>query len=212
MKKIKFILAALIISTAMFSQVGIQTATPSATLDIVSSGSTNTTKALEINNSAGTEMVTVLDNGNVGIGTSTPERKLDVNGEIQSNPTTGVSLLLSKSSGTSNSMVRAEVTGSGQPMMDLLSTAGQVGFWRFDGVNTLFGTSTSTHLDLHTNNTFRMRVDGPTGNVSINKASTTSKLAVSGLPTYADDAAAGAGGLTSGDFYKTAAGDLKVKL
>lgn len=83
MKKIKLLMAMLLISTAMFSQVGIQTATPSATLDIVSSGSTNTTKALEINNSSATEMVTVLDNGNVGIGTTTPgNAKLNVQGAV----------------------------------------------------------------------------------------------------------------------------------
>lgn len=32
------------------------------------------------------------------------------------------------------------------------------------------------------------------------------------LPTYADDTAAGTGGLTAGNLYKTATGDLKVKL
>jgi hypothetical protein len=32
------------------------------------------------------------------------------------------------------------------------------------------------------------------------------------LPTYDDDAAAGAGGLVSGQFYKTAAGAVMVKL
>ena len=32
------------------------------------------------------------------------------------------------------------------------------------------------------------------------------------LPTHADDAAAGTAGLAAGQFYKTAAGDLKVKL
>ena len=33
-----------------------------------------------------------------------------------------------------------------------------------------------------------------------------------GLPTYVDDAAAGTGGLVSGDCYKTATGELRIKL
>ena len=37
-------------------------------------------------------------------------------------------------------------------------------------------------------------------------------LDFSGLPTYDNDGDAGAGGLTSGKMYKTAAGDLKIKL
>ena len=32
------------------------------------------------------------------------------------------------------------------------------------------------------------------------------------LPTYADDTAAGAGGLTNGAFYKTSTGEVRVKL
>jgi len=32
------------------------------------------------------------------------------------------------------------------------------------------------------------------------------------VPTYADDSAAGSGGLTAGDVYKTSGGDLKIKL
>lgn len=32
------------------------------------------------------------------------------------------------------------------------------------------------------------------------------------LPEYANDAAAGAGGLTSGDWYRTATGEARVKL
>lgn len=32
------------------------------------------------------------------------------------------------------------------------------------------------------------------------------------LPTCADDTAAGAGGLLAGDLYKTAAGDLRIKV
>lgn len=78
MKKRILFMGAIALSAITFAQVGINTETPSATLDIVSSGDTNATKALEINNSAATEMVTVVDNGNVGIGDTTPESKLTV--------------------------------------------------------------------------------------------------------------------------------------
>lgn len=37
-------------------------------------------------------------------------------------------------------------------------------------------------------------------------------LNAASLPTYADDAAAGVGGLVAGDIYKTATGELRVKL
>lgn len=51
----------------------------------------------------------------------------------------------------------------------------------------------------------------------INKASVAAqviseKWRFANLPTYADDAAAGAGGLIQGSFYKTATGALMVKL
>ncbi|GEQ86458.1 hypothetical protein ULMS_19660 [Patiriisocius marinistellae] len=70
----------------------------------------------------------------------------------------------------------------------------------------------------------RMRINDQ-GNVGINTRNTpiTEKLVVngkikatsvnfSGLTTYANDSAAASGGLTQGDLYKTAAGDLKIKL
>jgi hypothetical protein len=50
------------------------------------------------------------------------------------------------------------------------------------------------------------------GNVGIGKTTPGSKLAVAGLPTYASDAAAGTGGLTTGDFYVDAAGGVHMKL
>jgi len=48
------------------------------------------------------------------------------------------------------------------------------------------------------------------GNVGIGTASATSKLQVVGLPVYADNAAALAGGLTAGAFYRTSTGVLMV--
>lgn len=64
MKKI-ILTVAVMSSGTIFSQVGIGETNPSATLDIKSTGSTGGTKALEINNSDGTEIFTVNDNGNV---------------------------------------------------------------------------------------------------------------------------------------------------
>jgi hypothetical protein len=66
----------------IFSQVGINTTTPSAALDIVSKGSSYATKALEVNSSS-QELFTVLDNGNVGIGVSNPSTQLHTTGTVR---------------------------------------------------------------------------------------------------------------------------------
>jgi hypothetical protein len=66
--------------------------------------------------------------------------------------------------------------------------------------NFTFGAQESAPILYITNNTERMRIKG---NGVINFAS---------CPTYADDSAAGTGGLVAGDIYKTSAGDLKIKL
>lgn len=80
----KILLQAFVFTFALsHSQVGINQLSPSASLDIVSKGNTNTTKALEINNSTGTEMMTVLDNGNVGINAPVPTAKLHTKGSIR---------------------------------------------------------------------------------------------------------------------------------
>ena len=66
---------------AQSSNVGFNTATPTATLDVVSKSNTSATKALEINNSSASELMKVINTGNVGIniGTSMPTALLDVN-------------------------------------------------------------------------------------------------------------------------------------
>lgn len=65
------------------AQVGINTTNPQASLDILSKGSTGTTKAMRINNSSNTEIVTVTDEGRVGIGTSAPQHTLHSIGTLR---------------------------------------------------------------------------------------------------------------------------------
>ncbi|HCA06137.1 hypothetical protein [Chryseobacterium sp.] len=62
MKKI-FLPLVLLTSIITYSQVGINSSTPSASLDLVSKGNTNATKALEINDSTNKELVSVSDTG-----------------------------------------------------------------------------------------------------------------------------------------------------
>jgi len=85
MKKLISILLLLffIVTSAQNDKVGINTTTPSAMLDIVSKGNTDTTKALEINNSSAKELLNVTDQGNVGIniGSSAPSTLLHINSE-----------------------------------------------------------------------------------------------------------------------------------
>lgn len=83
MKKKLFILSIITLSGFAYAQVGVNEPNPSATLDIKSKGNTSATKALEINNSDAKEMVTVLDNGNVGINAPVPTAKLHTNGSIR---------------------------------------------------------------------------------------------------------------------------------
>ncbi len=63
-------------------QVGIGTDNPSATLDVVSNGISGTQKALEINNTEGEEVFTVMNTGHIGIGVPNPTKNLEVQGEI----------------------------------------------------------------------------------------------------------------------------------
>ncbi|KXH84508.1 hypothetical protein [Chryseobacterium kwangjuense] len=64
MKKI-FLAMILLTSFAAYSQTGLNMSSPSAALDIVSKGNSNTTKALEINDNADKELLSVSDNGTV---------------------------------------------------------------------------------------------------------------------------------------------------
>lgn len=80
MKKI-LTLSVIMVTHFAYSQVGINTPDPRATLDIQSKGSTSATKAMRINNSNNKEMLTVTDEGKTGIGTDAPKSNLQVIGD-----------------------------------------------------------------------------------------------------------------------------------
>ncbi|WP_156104466.1 hypothetical protein [Chryseobacterium populi] len=78
MKKSLIIVSVALISNLMFAQVGINTPDPQASLDIQSKGNTASTKAMRINNSDNTEMITITDAGRVGIGIVIPDSPLHI--------------------------------------------------------------------------------------------------------------------------------------
>jgi hypothetical protein len=63
------------------------------------------------------------------------------------------------------------------------------------------GTIDAHDLTVQTNSSERMRITSG-GNVGIGTTTPHSKLAVVGLPVYANNAAAITGGLATGDFYQ----------
>lgn len=59
------------------AQVGINNSAPESTLDILSKGDTAATKAVKVNNSSNTEVLTLTDAGNLGVSVAAPQKKID---------------------------------------------------------------------------------------------------------------------------------------
>lgn len=132
-----------------FAQVGINTSTPSASLDIVSKGNTNITKALEINNSAAKEMVTVLNNGNVGIGETFPTTLLHVKSTV--NPAMRIV------DGTEGAGKILTSDTNGNTSWQTLAVSAIPGTWGATVKNfTSYGTGIPANMSLYTNHTITL--------------------------------------------------------
>lgn len=84
-----------VMAYAQEGRVGINTEQPNATLEVKSkTGTTNATKNLQLTNANGKNLVTVLDNGYVGINNSTPGSPLTIEGEA--NGVSAIALVNSK--------------------------------------------------------------------------------------------------------------------
>jgi hypothetical protein len=66
--------------------------------------------------------------------------------------------------------------------------------------------------DLPTRLTFSTTADGSGSPTERMRIKSTGVINFASCPTYADDAAAGTGGLVAGDIYKTSTGELRIKL
>ncbi len=91
LKSLAAIIIAFSISSAtIWAQVGINTQTPTASLDIWSDGNTSATQNLLISNSNNVNLLTLLDNGNMGLGTTTPTVRLDLRATYGNNNVIGI--------------------------------------------------------------------------------------------------------------------------
>lgn len=106
-------------------RVGINTETPEATLTVKSkTGRTRATKNTELQNANDLKLVTVLDNGFVGINQEAPTQRLEVNGNIYAN------------SGGLFSLVKSQAIGGYVELQNDTKTEGvAVNRWRIYNMN-----------------------------------------------------------------------------
>lgn len=122
-------------------------------------------------------------------------------------------LLLSNNSwtGTNDFTQRVKTSSGFQTTGALTSPTGvgvEIEYNSSEGYVTSYNRSSSSWVNLNIRGAILKFLSGGTQRMEVN----TNGLKLNTLPTYADDATAGAGGLTSGQLYKTATGEVRVKL
>lgn len=84
------VLLSLYVTEVSAQNVGINTNTPTAALDIFSQGDSNLTENIRISNSSNVNLLTLLNNGYLGLGTTSPSVRLDLRGGAGSNNIIGI--------------------------------------------------------------------------------------------------------------------------
>lgn len=90
-KAIMLVLISMVIMSENISaqNVGVNTLTPRAALEVKGVGNTTASKTMRIVNSSGVEILTMLDNGRLGLGQVAPAVRLDLRGTLP-NPVVGI--------------------------------------------------------------------------------------------------------------------------
>jgi len=172
--------------------------------DTTVKGTTTTSAAasLEVTNSANTSLLYVRNDGNVGIGTASPSVKLDVNGITRVGTNTKYIQLSGNDGGSQEIPAGVSIRASNH---NLTISGGSndgntVGLYYYEGIG---GMRSALEVASKTSGFSNLVLMKSGGNVGIGTTSPKSALHVVGLPVYANNAAAVAGGLTVGAFYRT---------
>ena len=163
--------------------------------------STGTTDNSLVFLSGTTEDMRINANGQVGIGTSNPVATLHVKNNAG---TTGETLQQwTAELGTNTRAARLlapEVDNAGSPFIFFTNNSWQ------------FRVDTTDALTIDDFGDVGIGTTTPGEKLEVNGKIKATDINFTGLATYADDSAAGTGGLVAGDVYKTSTGELRIKL
>lgn len=185
--------------------------------NLVFSNGAGVNKGLEIADWDGTtytvRMIIKAGSGNVGIGNYNPIAKFQVGNATSTFPDISTTAVMSGVTSYPLTLVNTDAFTTGDQnrlsftFASGMSSLAYIGAIVENAGAVQAGISFGTYSGGSLNEKVRINV---AGNVGIGTSTPTSKLQVVGLPVYADNAAATAGGLTVGAFYRTATGVLMV--
>jgi hypothetical protein len=150
------------------------------------------------NANPGTERMRISSAGNTGIGTTDPQAVLDVKGRsVERDVAAHIR------AGNSGFTVGLIIDGDNETGDVLLKVRSN---------NTATPSDSDTKFIIYGDGTVGIGTTSPGEKLEVNGTIKATDINFTGLATYADDSAAGTGGLVAGDVYKTSTGELRIKL